>query len=249
MSPRSSASVSSHGGTPPGSPRNGSMSSAPRRAPRPKLPTRVPSRPTQALRVVAHPLHQPVGRRPVELEAGSRHLLVDPGRHLAPGTGVDLLAAARLDGVGERLGDAARAPHEHERRGRQRVGQIADERRDLVGPGEDVEVTTHDDAPVGEERRCLRRVHQRVEARVAAVGGPVPLGAHLLDGEALVEVADAARGPGRGPRPGGSPRRRPAPGATGASSRTSVTLPRPGPPGWRPSPRPPAGCGGRRSCG
>ena len=210
MSPWSRASVSSHGGTPPASPRNGSTSSTPEAGALAERARRAcPSTPTS--RCGSSPSHS--ARRSVAARSsrrpGGRHLLVDPPGQLAARAGVDDHAAAGLHRVGQRLGDAPARPHQHERRRGQRVGQVVDQRGHLGGLGEHLDVAADDDPPVGEERRGLRRVDQRDDRRVGRVG-------RARSGRGR---PPRRRGPGRG--------RRSAPGRPGARRRAAAPRRRP----------------------
>ncbi len=142
----------------------------------------------EALRVVAEPLGDALGGRLVEAEARGRHLLVDPPGQLSAGADVDDHPAAGGHRLGQRLGDAPARPHEHERGRGQRVGQVVDQRRDLGGLGEHLDVAPDDHAPVGQERRGLRRVDEGDDRRVGGVGRGEAVAADLLDGEPGVEV-------------------------------------------------------------
>ena len=156
------ASVSSHGGTPPASPMNGSTSSG-RSWRDPNVAASVASRPSR------RPTSSP-RRSATSAAAGGASLTptdvawspTQPWRSLAPvrRIGRARRAAGLLHGVGERLGDPPAAADEHELRRRQRIAEVGHERRHLVG-AEAPDVARDHDPPLGQERRGLGAVDDR----------------------------------------------------------------------------------------
>ena len=178
------ASVSSHGGTPPPSPRNGSTSAGPSwRDAAVRGGERLEDA-VEAPDVLAEALGDGVGRGARQLDAARRRLGGDPGLAVAGPRrrrGVARRRAGGLGGVGQRLGQPAAAADEHELGRGQRIGQVGDERGDVVG-AEAPDVAEHDDAPLGEERRRLGGVDDGADLDVVAV--------ELVDHQRPVAVAD-----------------------------------------------------------
>jgi len=85
-------------------------------------------------------------------------------------------AARCVDGGGQLLRHiacplqlGALVPDEDERRGLDRIVQVAQQRRHRILGGEAGEVPANHHSPIGEERHGLRRVHQRCDGPVGIV--------------------------------------------------------------------------------
>ena len=94
-SPRSMASVRSHGGTPPSSPRNGSISSTAELGAGAEGGAEQVDQAEEPAGLVAHPGDEPLAALGVDLQPGLGEVLRHPLGHLAARAGVDLLARRR----------------------------------------------------------------------------------------------------------------------------------------------------------
>ena len=93
------------------------------------------------------------------------------------------MPAGALHRVGERLRHPPAPADQHQLGRWQRVGQVGQERGDLVGL-EPADAATDDDPAVGEERRGLRGVDELADFVVVTV--------QVVDHERAVAVADQA---------------------------------------------------------
>ena len=140
----------------------------------------------EATDVLAEPLGDRLGGRRRQSHAHLARLLDDPCLAIA-GTRRRVRrvhgAAGLLDRVRQRLGQPAATAGEHEIGALQRIGEVGDERPELLG-GEPADVASHDDAAIGEERRGLGGVDDAADLDVVTV--------ELVDDERAVGVADEA---------------------------------------------------------
>ena len=182
--PPSMASVRSHGGTPPASPRNGSTCSGPSTRLRRTSPT------TSAAPHRAHRRSRRDGRRPARRPAPLRRTSDRLGLGLDPATAVARPVRGRRrrdrrprlrQRLVEGLGAALTPPLDHQLGRRQRIGEVADE-HGRARRREAARRPSHDDAAFGEERCGVGGVDD----------GPkrVVLGVELVDHQRPVTVAD-----------------------------------------------------------
>ena len=117
---------------------------------RPRVAVRRHQRVEDALHpagVLAEPRRQQRERLLVELQPGGDDLLLEPAATLA-GTrrrrGVDDVAAGLLHRVGQRLRHPPTARDQHQLGAGQRIAEVGDQRRDIVGP-EPADAASDDD--------------------------------------------------------------------------------------------------------
>ena len=127
VSPRSMASVRSHGGTPPASPRNGSTSTTFNVRESPYADASVSRMPCTRPASFAQPRGQQVQRGLIELQPGGSHLVFEPAAALT-GTrrrrGVGDQATRLLDRIGECLRQPSASGDQDQLGAGQRIAEI-----------------------------------------------------------------------------------------------------------------------------
>ena len=143
--------------------------------------------PVEASHVVAEPLGNPCRRAHVEPHAVQLGLAPHPSgavARFAGRVGISHVPAGGGHRIRQLLGESASAGHEHELRRVEGIGEIAEQRAELLG-GKAPDVTSDDDPAVCEEGQRLGGVHDQPQLVVLTV--------ELVDEQAAVVVADEMR--------------------------------------------------------